>query len=94
MEFTTGNRIKKPQERIESSAAPAFATRLSREDFLRAYMNDRELKRIPWKEIWELLRTAKMRGNTPMIDTFYDTLFKEARFDDTGAWTKPLTKKF
>jgi hypothetical protein len=35
-----------------------------------------------------------MRGNTPMIDTFYDTLFKEARFDDTGAWTKPLVKQF
>jgi hypothetical protein len=94
MEFTTGARIKKPQEIVESITDPFCTTKLSRETFLRAYMNDRELKVIPWNEIWNLLQSAKMRGHTPMIDTFYDTLFKEARFDDKGAWTKSLTKKF
>ena len=42
---------------------------------------------MPWNELWGLLRDAKARGHTPMIDSFYDQLFREARFDDKGAWT-------
>jgi hypothetical protein len=79
-------------QQTDSKRSTAAATKLAREVFLRAYLNDRDMKVIPWNEIWGLLRAAKMRGHTPMIDTFYDALFKEARFDDNGAWT-PSTKK-
>ena len=92
MEFTTGDRIKKPQAEIKSIPSPS--PKLSREAFLRAYMNDRDMKVIPWNEIWGLLQTANMRGHTPMIDSFYDALFKEARFDDHGAWTERRKNNF
>jgi hypothetical protein len=29
---------------------------------------------------------ARIRGNGEMIEVFYNTLFKEAVFDDNGAW--------
>ncbi len=45
------------------------------------------MKLIPWEDIWTSLRVARIRGNGEMIDVFYDTLFKEAVFDDDGAWS-------
>jgi hypothetical protein len=50
------------------------------------------MKLIPWPEIWTSLRIARNRGNGEMIEVFYDTLFKEAIFDDDGAWALDLTK--
>lgn len=44
------------------------------------------MKLIPWEDIWTSLRVARIRGNGEMIEVFYDTLFKEALFDDQGAW--------
>lgn len=51
------------------------------------------MKLIPWGDIWSSLRLARLRGNGEMIEVFYDTLFKEAVFDDNGAWSIDLTKK-
>jgi hypothetical protein len=48
------------------------------------------MKLIPWHEIWASLTVAKIRGNGEMIEVFYDTLFKEAVFDDRGAWALDL----
>jgi len=48
--------------------------------------NHIRMKLIPWEDIWTSLRVAKIRGNGEMIEVFYDTLFKEAIFDDNGAW--------
>ena len=45
------------------------------------------MKLIPWGDVWKSLRTARFRGNGEMIEVFYDTLFKEAVFDDRGAWS-------
>lgn len=45
------------------------------------------MKLIPWEDIWTSLRVARIRGNGEMIDVFYDRLFKEAIFDDNGAWS-------
>ena len=45
------------------------------------------MKLIPWGDVWKSLRTARFRGNGEMIEVFYDTLFKEAVFDDHGAWS-------
>jgi hypothetical protein len=44
------------------------------------------LKVIPWSEIWASVAAAKLRGNTEMLKVFYDTLYKEAVFDDRGVW--------
>ena len=46
---------------------------------------------IPWRNIWGPLSLAKLRGHTQMVDVFYETLFKEALFDDRGAWS-PLIR--
>ena len=45
------------------------------------------MKLIPWGDVWKSLRTARFRSNGEMIEVFYDTLFKEAVFDDRGAWS-------
>ena len=50
------------------------------------------MKLIPWGDVWKSLRTARFRGNGEMIEVFYDTLFKEAVFDDNGAWS-PETRR-
>jgi hypothetical protein len=45
------------------------------------------MKLIPWSDVWTSLKTARIRGNGEMIQVFYETLFKEALFDDRGAWS-------
>jgi hypothetical protein len=45
------------------------------------------MRLIPWEDIWTSLRVARIRGNGEMIEVFYDTLFREAVFDDRGAWS-------
>jgi len=55
---------------------------------------DRPTKLIPWEDIWTSLRVARMRGNGEMIEVFYDALFKEAVFDDQGAWSWELKRNF
>ena len=56
--------------------------------------DSRPAKLIPWEDIWTSLRVARMRGNGEMIEVFYDALFKEAVFDDRGAWSWDLKKSF
>ena len=75
------NRSPAPGNRSENSVrqAPADALRLDA-----AYVG---MKLIPWGEVWKSLKTARFRGNGEMIEIFYDTLFKEAVFDDRGAWS-------
>ena len=51
------------------------------------------MKLIPWNDIWSSLRDAKQRGNGEMIEVFYDTLFKDAIFDDNGAWSWDINKR-
>lgn len=48
---------------------------------------------IPWADIWSSLRVARVRGNGEMIEVFYDTLFREAIFDDRGAWSWNINKR-
>ena len=55
---------------------------------------DREMMTlIPWKDVWMSLKIASTRGNGEMVAVFYDTLFKEAVFDDHGAWAWDLNKR-
>lgn len=51
------------------------------------------MKLIPWEDIWNSLRGAKIRGQGEMIEVFYETLFKEAVFDDEGAWSQDQTHR-
>jgi hypothetical protein len=77
-----GSQIASRRNRSEQSAeqlAPADALRQEA-----AYVG---MKLIPWGDVWKSLRTARFRGNGEMIEVFYDTLFKEAVFDDRGAWS-------
>lgn len=53
----------------------------------RTFTLNGNMKLIPWADIWTSLRVARIRGNGEMIEVFYDTLFKEAVFDDKGAWS-------
>jgi hypothetical protein len=52
------------------------------------------MRLIPWEDIWTSLRVARIRGNGDMIEVFYDTLFKEAVFDDRGAWSLDFKKGY
>jgi hypothetical protein len=74
----TALRTNRPEESAERIAS---ADTLRRET---AYVG---MKLIPWGDVWKSLRTARFRGNGEMIEVFYDTLFKEAVFDDRGAWS-------
>jgi hypothetical protein len=78
-----GSRIavgrNRPEERV-ARLAPADALRQD----AAAYLG---MKLIPWSDVWKSLRTARFRGNGEMIQVFYETLFKEAVFDDRGAWS-------
>ena len=51
------------------------------------------MKLIPWADIWNSLRGARVRGQGEMIEVFYDTLFKEAVFDDEGAWSQDQARR-
>jgi hypothetical protein len=55
--------------------------------------NNPRMKLIPWADIWMSLKVARIRGNGEMIEVFYDTLFKEAVFDDNGAWAIDLKQQ-
>jgi len=71
----------------ESSQTPATS------DLPPLRVNTNEMKLIPWSDIWASLTVAQLRGNGEMIEVFYDTLFKEAVFDDRGAWSIDIPKR-
>ena len=57
-------------------------------------VTDREaMTLIPWEDIWTSLKLASHRGNGEMVAVFYETLFKEAVFDDNGAWAWDINKR-
>lgn len=74
---SAGKTVDTPQPSDRNSSGAAFATSTE----------EQPLKLIPWADIWSSLRVARVRGNGEMIEVFYDTLFKEAIFDDRGAWS-------
>lgn len=50
---------------------------------------DEELRLIPWREIWNSLSLARIRGHSGIVDTFFEVLMEESLFDDQGAWWEP-----
>ena len=69
-----------PLRRKEDSTEAVVSRRLAETEYL-------GMKLIPWSDVWTSLKTARVRGNGEMIQVFYETLFKEAVFDDRGAWS-------
>lgn len=61
-------------------------------EWLRAKSEHPGMRLIPWADIWTSLHVARIHGNGEMIEVFYDTLFKEAVFDDRGAWALDTRK--
>jgi hypothetical protein len=78
---TRQSKVTPLRNRQVHSAPPILAPDQAEET---AYLG---MKLIPWNEIWTSLTTARIRGNGEMIQVFYETLFKEAVFDDRGAWS-------
>ncbi len=65
---------------------------LTQLEALRTRTEFTSMKLTPWDDIWTSLAIARLRGNGRMVEVFYDTLFKEAVFDDRGAWSLNVTK--
>lgn len=71
------------REKPKDEVHPTFSPRETLWQSQNAYAG---LKLIPWSEIWASIAVAKLRGNTEMLKAFYETLYKEAVFDDRGVW--------
>ena len=83
----SSERNSEPQITPRKNHREDFGDRLAPADALRQDTVYAGMKLIPWGDVWKSLRTARFRGNGEMIQVFYDTLFKEAVFDDRGAWS-------
>ena len=77
---------------LENSSIPSSVDELTQEasETSNGSTTEKPMKLIPWQDIWTTLKVARIRGNGEMIEVFYDTLFKEAVFDDHGAWSLDL----
>ena len=42
---------------------------------------------IAWREIWDTLYMAEVRGSKDIATTFMQALIRDALFDDRGAWS-------
>jgi hypothetical protein len=83
----SSDRNNASQAALRRNHSDQSADRLAPADALRQEAAYAGMKLIPWDDVWKSLRTARFRGNGEMIEVFYDTLFKDAVFDDNGAWS-------
>ena len=94
MRFSDLRRIKAIVDASQSTAAIIENQPQDRSAMRALTRNSETMKLIPWEDIWTSLRVARIRGNGEMIEVFYDTLFKEAVFDDNGAWSFDQKQRF
>jgi hypothetical protein len=83
--------LKNESERSRQS--PEYNRTLTQLEALRTRTQFTSMRLTPWHDIWSSLTTAKLKGNGRMVEVFYDTLFKEAVFDDRGAWSLNIRKR-
>ena len=76
-----------PANTDDPQGSEVYNRTLGPPDLARLRADFENMKLIPWRDIWKSLSVAKIRGNGKMIEVFYDTLFKDAVFDDRGAWS-------
>jgi hypothetical protein len=77
----------KPAKTNDSKVADAYNRTIGPPDLARLRANFEDMKLIPWRAIWKSLSVTRIRSDGKMIQVFYDTLFKDAVFDDRGAWS-------
>jgi maltooligosyltrehalose synthase len=65
---------------------------LTQLEALRTRTEFTSMKLTPWTDIWRSLTVAALRGNRRMVEIFYETLFRDAVFDDRGAWCLDLRR--
>jgi hypothetical protein len=83
----TRNENKTAPTATDEEAAPVRDNTVARLTAVQAASDHAAMKVIPWRDIWIALNLAKRRGNVPMVNAFYDMLFRDAVFDDRGAWS-------
>ena len=83
----SSNKPTQPAKINDPKRHDEHAQPLGPPDLARLRADFEGMKLIPWLDIWKSLSVAKIRGHGKMIEVFYDTLFKDAVFDDRGAWS-------
>ncbi len=83
---SNGGPVTTPPDALSARPAQSSANDTSHRPAIAAQHGP--MKLIPWEDIWASLRTSRVRGHGEMIEEFYETLFKEAIFDDNGAWSE------
>ncbi len=89
----SSSKSTKPAETHDSKGADEFHQTVGPPDLARLRADFEGMKLIAWRDIWKSLSVARIRGNGEMIEVFYETLFKEAVFDDRGAWSIDVRKR-
>lgn len=79
-------------ECAQSGQSVEYNRTLTQLEALRTRTQFTSMKLTPWHDIWTSLTIARLQGNGRMVAVFYDTLFKEAVFDDRGAWSLNIRK--
>jgi hypothetical protein len=88
----SSNKLTQPARTNDPKGHDEHAQPIGPADLARLRADFAGMKLIPWRDIWGTLSAAKIRGNRRMIEVFYDTLFKDAVFDDRGAWSIEIKK--
>ncbi|MDP2601061.1 MAG: hypothetical protein Q8S00_00485 [Deltaproteobacteria bacterium] len=83
----SSSKYNNPANANDPQADDAYTRTLGPPDLARLKADFEGMKLIPWRDIWKSLSVARIPGNGKMIEVFYDTLFKDAVFDDRGAWS-------
>ena len=79
-------------ENAQSGQSVECNRTLTQLEALRTRTQFTSMRLTPWHDIWTCLTIARLQGNGRMVEVFYDTLFKEAVFDDRGAWSLNIRK--
>jgi len=83
----SSSKSNKPAKTNDSKVADAYNRTIGPPDPVRLRANFEDMKLIPWRDIWKSFSVTRIRGNGKKTAVFYDTLFKDAVFDDRGAWS-------
>jgi hypothetical protein len=83
----SSSKSNKPAKTNDPKVTDAYNRTIGPPDPARLRANFEDMKLIPWRAIWKSFSVARIRGDGKIIEVFYDTLFKDAVFDDRGAWS-------
>jgi hypothetical protein len=87
MTQSSNNNTESKNANLQNRQSVEYNRTLTQLEALRTRTEFTSMKLTPWDDIWTSLTIATLQGNRRMVEIFYDTLFKEAVFDDRGAWS-------